>query len=323
MSFPRITPSSATPSSVALLGIARHLRPSPEMGGGKKQRSYPLFHLGRGTRESQESRGVRDAAERDAGVKPREAGFSLLEVMIALAIFGLMIVGVLAAQAGVAATNRKAANIGQAIELARCKMSEVEEKLLKDGYPEIDTIDTDILCCEGTEKSSFTCDTKVEKVTMPDPPSAAAFGADGGGLSPLAAPSGSPSDQPFNANLDLDAGLGGIAQQLGPQSGGQGASGLLSMVMGFVYPTMKPLLESSIRRVTIVVHWKEGPNKQEFPIVQYVTSPQRGGFGGLLGDGGAPVGPAGGSPVTGGGGGGVPSTSPGAGGFFRPGGGGL
>jgi general secretion pathway protein I len=255
----------------------------------------------------------------------RRNGFSLLEVMIALAIFGLMIVGVLAAQAGVAATNKKAADVGQAIELARCKMSEVEEKLLKDGYPEIDAIDTDVLCCEGAEKSTFSCDTKVEKVTMPDPPSASTFGADGGGLSPLGAPSGSSSDQPFNANLDLDAGLGGIAQQLGPQSGGQGAAGLLNMVMGFVYPTMKPLLESSIRRVTVLVHWKEGPNSEEFMLLQYVTSPQRGGFGGAFGDGGAPPPPAAGPAATGGGTpatGGAPA-SPGAGGFFRPSGAGL
>lgn len=250
----------------------------------------------------------------------RTNGFSLLEVMIALAIFGLMIVGVLAAQAGVAATNKKAADVGQAIELARCKMSEVEEKLLRDGYPEIDAIDTDIICCEGSEKSTFICDSKVEKVIMPDPPSTSAFGADGGaGLSPLGAPSGSPSDQPFNASLDLDAGLGGIAQQLGPQSGGQGAAGLLNMVMGFVYPTMKPLLESSIRRVTINVHWKEGPNEEIFTIVQYVTSPQRGGFMGGFGEGGAPVGPP---PILGGPGGAqMPGGSPATGnpgGLFNP-----
>jgi general secretion pathway protein I len=257
-------------------------------------------------------------------------GFSLLEVMIALAIFGLMIVGVLAAQAGVAATNRKAANVGQAIELARCKMSETEEKLLINGYPEIDDINTDVLCCEGTEKSTFACDTRVEKVVMPEPPSTSAFGADGGaGLNPLgtssAGPNGAPSDQPFNATLDLDAGLGGIAQQLGPQAGGQGAAGMLNMVMGFVYPTMKPLLEASIRRVTITVHWKEGPNLQEFTIIQYVTSPQRGGFGLGFGEGGAP--PPISTTTTGGtsapAGNGVSPATGNPGGFFNPVGGGA
>ena len=241
-------------------------------------------------------------------------GFSLLEVMIALAIFGLMIVGILAAQAGVSATNRKAANVGQAIALGRCKMSEVEEKLLKDGYPEIDDVNTDILCCEGAEKTSFVCDSRVEKITMPDPPSAQTFG-DGGSASASptgSAPNGAPSDTPFNATLDLDAGLGGIAQQLGPQSGGQGAAGMLNMVMGFIYPSMKPLLEASIRKITIVVRWQEGPNAQSFQLVQYVTSPQRGGFGLGMGDGGAPVAnspgaasgtPAVGTPTTIGGGG--------------------
>ena len=50
------------------------------------------------------------------------------------------------------------------------------------------------------------------------------------------------------------------------------------MVMGLVYPSMKPMMEASLRRITITVHWKEGPNPQEFTIVQYVTNPQRGGF---------------------------------------------
>jgi general secretion pathway protein I len=53
---------------------------------------------------------------------------------------------------------------------------------------------------------------------------------------------------------------------------------MLNMVMGIVYPTLKPMMEASIRRVTVTVRWKEGPNKREFPLVQYITNPQRGGF---------------------------------------------
>lgn len=244
-------------------------------------------------------------------------GFSLLEVMIALAIFGLMIVGVLAAQASVAATNKKAADEGQAIDLARCKMSELEEKLIRDGYPDLDDINMDVLCCEGTDTSLYTCETRVEKVTLPDPPSSSAL-SDGGGLNPLGSPSGAPgvagapSDTPFNAQLDFDGGLGNIASALGPQAAGGGAGGMLNMVMGFVYPTMKPLMENSIRRLTVTVHWSEGPNAETFTIVQYVTNPAKGGFmpgmmgpdGGMIAPGaatgtGTGSSPAGGAPNTG------------------------
>ena len=62
------------------------------------------------------------------------------------------------------------------------------------------------------------------------------------------------------------------------------------MVMGIVYPTLKPVLEASIRRITIVVHWNHGPNPQRFELVQYVTDPQRSAFNNGLGagDGGIP-----------------------------------
>jgi general secretion pathway protein I len=209
----------------------------------------------------------------------RRRGFSLLEVMVALAIFGLMISGILAAQAGLAASNKKAANMGQAINLSRCKMTELEEKLLRDGYPEIDAIDTGITCCDTVDPTPFSCDTKVEKVTMPDPPSSTGGGdgGAGGGLPPgISALMGGGGDGGTNtAAMDFDAGLSGLGAQV--QSGG-GTEGLLNMVMGLVYPSMKPMMEASIRRVTVTVHWSEGPKPQEFSIVQYVTNPQRGGF---------------------------------------------
>ncbi len=214
-------------------------------------------------------------------------GFSLLEVMVALAIFGLMISGILAAQAGLAASNKKAGNMGMATTMARCKMTELEEKLLKFGYPVIDDIDNGVVCCENGETTKFICDYKVEKIILPDPPQSSAD-LDGGAASKLlgmAADGGAPS-----AALDFDGGLGAIGSMLGPATGGAGAAGLIDMAMGIVYPMMKPMMEASIRKITVTVHWKEGPNPVDFVLGQYVTNPQSGGFaGGLFGDAGAPL----------------------------------
>jgi hypothetical protein len=61
-----------------------------------------------------------------------------------------------------------------------------------------------------------------------------------------------------------------------------------------VYPSLKPVLESAIRRITVVVKWKEGPNARDFTLVQYVTNPSRAGLlaamadAGAFGDAGAP-----------------------------------
>ena len=57
-----------------------------------------------------------------------------------------------------------------------------------------------------------------------------------------------------------------------------GTQGLLSMVMGFVYPFIKPMMEASIRRITVTVRWHEGVKPKEFSILQYVTNPSNGGF---------------------------------------------
>ena len=62
--------------------------------------------------------------------------------MVAVAILGLLLSVILSAQGGLAASNRSAANMGMAADLGRCKMTEIEEKLLRDGYPEIDAIDS-------------------------------------------------------------------------------------------------------------------------------------------------------------------------------------
>jgi hypothetical protein len=97
------------------------------------------------------------------------------------------------------------------------------------------------------------------------------------------------------AQLDLDAGLQTIGQSLQQTFGGAGAQGLLSMAFSIVYPSLKPLLESGIRRVTVTIHWKEGLTARDFTLTQYVTNPSRAGLlsamldGGALGEGGVPT----------------------------------
>ncbi|AKV01299.1 hypothetical protein AKJ09_07962 [Labilithrix luteola] len=226
----------------------------------------------------------------------RKRGFSLLEVMVAVAILGLTLTVVLSAQGGLAASNRSAANMGFASSLGRCKMTEIEEKMLKFGFPEIDAIDQAVPCCDDDARQDFTCDTRVEKIELPNFQEGNSLG-DGGALvgpgssaSPLGALTANPAGS-GGLNLDVDAGLAGMGQQLTQQFGGSGAGvdSLLSMVMGILYPSIKPMFEASIRRVTVTVKWKEGVNQRELPLIQYLSNPQRGGFAGsaLLPDGGA------------------------------------
>jgi len=236
--------------------------------------------------------------------------------MMAVAILGGALTAILSAQASIAASNKIGNNLGMALSLGRCRMVEVEDKLLKFGYPDLEDAQTELPCCNDKEVQGFTCESRVQKVLMPNPPSMMNTSVDGGmslsGGSPSAMLQGglagaSPSslstalgslgglsgigggsnglalnsDAGFGS-LNLEAGVQTIGSSLATQMGGGGAGtqGLLSMVMGFVYPFLKPMMEASIRKITVVVRWNEGATVKEFQLLQYVTNPSNGGLQG-------------------------------------------
>jgi general secretion pathway protein I len=243
--------------------------------------------------------------------KRRARGFSLLEVLVAVALFGAVVTVILSAQAGLVASNRAAQNMSQAIEIGRCRMSELEEKELKLGFPEIEEKDDNTVCCDDKEVSGFSCEWQIERVTLPQVTSLS--GMDGGlnsilggglgldaGIAALgaASPMGSVLSNPLGgAQLNFDGGLESMGQSLTSSfMGGAGTAGLLQMVFSLVYPSLKPLLETAIRRITVVIKWKEGASARDFTLVQYVTNPSRAGLlaamadAGAFGEGGSPFG---------------------------------
>ena len=215
--------------------------------------------------------------------------------MVAIAILGLSLTVILSAQGGFAASNRSAANMGQAVELGRCKMTETEESLLKLGYQLTDQIELDKPCCldyngQNLTPDIFKCDLKVEHIEMPNQNGGNSLG-DGGALLGASSSMLGPQNIAGGAGLNLDVDGGGMMglQQFGSQlTNGAGADGLITMVLGMLYPSLKPMYEASIRRVTVTVKWKEGPIDRTLDLYQYVTNPQAGGFAGstLLPDGG-------------------------------------
>ncbi|MDP8998933.1 MAG: hypothetical protein M3O46_02355 [Myxococcota bacterium] len=232
--------------------------------------------------------------------------------MMAATLFGAVVTTILSAQAGLVAGNKTAANMSQAVELGRCRMSELEEKELKLGFPEIEEKDTSAICCDDKEVPGFSCDWQIERVTLPQATMLGEGGAGsllGGGLDLDAGMigtglTGSPNTMLINpaggAQLDLDAGLQNIGQSLQQSFGGAGAQGLLSMVFSIVYPSLKPILESAIRRITVTIRWKEGLVRRDFPLTQYVTNPSRAGLlAGMLDAGAIPDGGGAGTPLFG------------------------
>jgi general secretion pathway protein I len=260
--------------------------------------------------------------------------FTLLEVMVAVAILGLSLTVILSAQAGLYAGGAYAQHTSIATGLLRCRMAEIEERLLKLGFPPMDEKD-DGACCDDDLRADMKCEWSVERIELPTPDPATLAssspmgtsspgGSQGSGpLGPLSAlmggqpPAGGVpglSQMSFgqsgtSLSLSGDAGVSGLASALKGGTGG-GMSALAQMAMTIVYPTLKPMLEASIRKVTVKVTWKEGIQKRDISLLQYVTKPMRGdaitaaaaasgavpGMPGMPGVPGMPGMPTGGSP---------------------------
>jgi general secretion pathway protein I len=224
-------------------------------------------------------------------------GFTLLEVMVAVAILGLSLTVILSAQVSLFSSGSYGQHVGIATGLVRCREAELEEQLLKLGFPETDLNDEGP-CCVGETRLDMRCKWKVERVELPQP-----LGLDALGSSSVSAAGssslnlGGPSFDPNGALANSPAGgsalgalsqfgssgssgptggagIGGLSGMLAGAASG-GTSGLASMVMGLVYPSLKPMLEASIRKLTIVVMWKEGIKPQELEVVQWITNPMK------------------------------------------------
>ncbi|WP_437689469.1 type IV pilus modification PilV family protein [Sorangium sp. So ce176] len=203
----------------------------------------------------------------------RARGFTLLEVMVAVAILGLGLTAILSAQAGAFSAAAHARSISFANGLARCKMTEIEERLTRDGLPALDEIDSGP-CCEGDESPNVKCEWRIEKPEMPEPNYGDLdldTGLEGLGFKP-GEPSGTapPSGE-----------LGDLAQSFagGGAGGGSAAGGVAGLLQPFIdmlAPTLQPIFEASARRVTVKLTWKQGAREHALELVQWVTIPQMG-----------------------------------------------
>lgn len=243
--------------------------------------------------------------------RARAEGFTLLEVLVAVAILGLGLTAILSAQAGSFASAAHARNVSVATGLLRCKMSEVEEHLYREGFQETDETGSGP-CCETDDTPNMRCTWRADRPQFPE----AKFGSLdlASGLN-FGGPAGAGSANPLGA-LGLLSGAGGpsplggasgvgdIAKLLtdanamavppggapatapsgqpgspptDPSGGaGSGMGGLASMAMSFVYPQLKVLFEASTRRITATLTFREGKKQYSIDVVEWFSVPQLG-----------------------------------------------
>jgi len=210
------------------------------------------------------------------------AGFTLLEVTVALAILGLGLVAVVDLNAGATRLHDESQHITIATELARAKMVDLEVKLNQDGFSDFDKEIDGTFEEEG--RGDFTWKAEIIKpdlaksttqltqmITGAMGGGATGGQAGGGGLTgPLAGllgqaalnPPASGSSTPSSgsgAPSPVTTGLGGIL--------GGAANGLIqSQVEGLVQQIQK-----GVREVRLTINWKDGTRTDGFTVTTHMV----------------------------------------------------
>ena len=188
-------------------------------------------------------------------------GFTLLEVMIAVAILALSLTAIFSSEVGAANVAARTRRQNVATTLARCKMGEIEQLIATQGLPALEKKDTDN-CCEHAPTEGFECDWIVERIILPE------IGVEDAGHADEDARD--TANRRLTEAYDTVNAQGGTPQQV--IAGQAGNLALLALQLGF--PILKPFVEEQVRRATVTVHWTEGSKRRGFDVIQYLVSEQ-------------------------------------------------
>jgi general secretion pathway protein I len=193
-------------------------------------------------------------------------GFTLLEVMISLAILAVALVALSGLNGGAVTMQAYARRATQATLLLRGKMSDVEELLQKDGFSDFNddkhgTFEDD----EGGAGYEWRAEILKPDVQIDAAQLLGMFGIGSQGAASGASASGN----------SLTAGLAGAAQMLGGAQGGAAAlSAPGSPVAGMMQAQATGFLETlkkSVREVRVTVSWKDGSQERSISASQHLV----------------------------------------------------
>lgn len=190
-------------------------------------------------------------------------GFTLLEVMVAMAYVAFFFSVYYASQASSINLSSQARWQTEAPLMARCKMSEIELVLARDGFSETDEHESGQECCEFAEDDEdlFTCDWTVRRVELPS-------------FSDIQNAQSSAIGPDALSTLIGDFQAERVESQLS-KVGGMGALAML-------VPMINELFTGAVRRVDLVVRWPQRGGEGTMRLSQYVVSHGQGSLGPLI-----------------------------------------
>jgi len=207
-----------------------------------------------------------------------QRGFTLLEVMIGLAVLGFGLVVLLKSTANSMFSAQQAQMMGVATDLARAKMNDIEETLIKDGFNETGLSDPDDKCdkFEPFEDEGWPTVEWCAKVVQVELPSWQNIQDLSKARAGSGAGSGSGSDEEVGGFEN--SALGGLLGMLGGGIGAGGDATTIESLTGgglvqTMYSTFQEVLKVSVRKVTLTVRWKVMGTQSEMDVVAFFTDP--------------------------------------------------
>ena len=214
-------------------------------------------------------------------------GFTLIEVMFALALMGLGLVVLIKSAAGSIFNAEQAHMLGVATDLGRAQMYEIEEILLKDGFSDTNQSQDAWKGFDQQGWPNVKYSYKVEAVEMPtfDQLTAMASGSAGSGsgyAGGSAFGSAFGSGSAFSlANGAADplssfqnSALGGMMSMMGGLSGGKDvAGGAAGALIQSQYQQFQQILKESVRKVTLKLKWQVLGSDRDLTFVAFYTDP--------------------------------------------------
>lgn len=173
-----------------------------------------------------------------------QGGFTLLEVMVAIAVLAVAMSAIVGVNVGAMAMTSRTKGYTIAPLLARSKMIDVEEAIREKGFPDFDEREEGDFSEEGYPAIKWS--SEVLKIKLPAPDLSG--GADlGGALGKL---TGNP----------------GGGESMGGPMGGDA-----SMLMSGL-PMIMDQLEKAIREVRVTVTWADGKRETEFSVTTHIVN---------------------------------------------------
>ncbi len=198
------------------------------------------------------------------------AGFTLLEVMIALGILVTALVVVAEANMGATQDASRAKMLTVASMLARAKMNEIEFDLKHDGFSDFEEEECgDFSDDEYGGLAKFKWCYTIEKIELPENLDLQSMlGGQGGDQED--AEGGSPSGAPVGP-------MGGVLGMLGGGAFGSGGSspmgGMAASLLASQFGIIRNVIEQAIRRIILTVSWPDGASEKSLTLVLYITDP--------------------------------------------------